>query len=156
MAGKDPGVPQVIAKPPFIHSALAASAALFSLARPSPPLPGSGWRWAGWAAMAAGAWIMGAAIIQFQRAGTPHETDKPAAALVTGGLYRFSRNPMYLSLLLFHAGIGAAAESLWILLSLVPAFLLVRFGVITPEERYLERRFGAAYLRHKSQVRRWI
>ncbi|MEK6710067.1 MAG: isoprenylcysteine carboxylmethyltransferase family protein [Nitrospinota bacterium] len=156
MEGRSPDVPRVIARPPVIHFGLIAAAALFSLVRPSPSLLGGGGRWAGWAAMAAGAWLMGAALIQFQRAGTPHETDKPAAAFVTGGLYRFSRNPMYLSLFLFHAGIGGAAGSLWILLSLLPAFLLVRFGVIAPEERYLERRFGADYLRYKAAVRRWI
>lgn len=156
MEGKNPGVPGVIAKPPLIHFGLIAAAALYSLVRPSPSLAGGGGRWAGWAAMAAGAWIMGAALIQFQKAGTPHETDKPAAAFVTDGLYRFSRNPMYLSLVLFHAGIGLAADSLWILLSLLPAFLLIRFGVISPEERYLERRFGAGYLRYKASVRRWL
>jgi protein-S-isoprenylcysteine O-methyltransferase Ste14 len=82
--------------------------------------------------------------------------DKPATVLVTDGPYRFSRNPLYLSLTLMHAGIALIANSLWALLFLVPVtFAMSRF-VIRPEERYLERRFGAAYERYRTSVRRWI
>ena len=44
----------------------------------------------------------------------------------------------------------------WVLALVVPLVMIMRFGVIAPEERYFQRRFGEDYLRRKKSVRRWI
>ena len=81
---------------------------------------------------------------------------KPATALATAGPYRVSRNPIYLALTLFYLGVGLAAGSLWVVVLAGPALLVMHLGVVRREERYLERRFGAAYLDYARRVRRWI
>jgi protein-S-isoprenylcysteine O-methyltransferase Ste14 len=93
---------------------------------------------------------------QFERAGTNHGTHKPATALVTGGLNRFSRNPIYISLSLIYAGIALLANSAWALVLLVPLLIVMHYGVIVREERYLEMKFGEDYRRYKAAVRRWL
>ncbi|MCH7635332.1 MAG: isoprenylcysteine carboxylmethyltransferase family protein, partial [Proteobacteria bacterium] len=67
-----------------------------------------------------------------------------------------SRNPMYLALSLLYAGIGIAADGPWTLALLVPLLLVMHYGVIIREERYLERKFGDDYRRYKSTTRRWL
>ena len=51
---------------------------------------------------------------------------------------------------------GLAADNLWIVAGLVPTLIVMHYGVISREERYLERRFGEEYLRYKGSVRRWV
>ncbi|MGQ0571473.1 MAG: methyltransferase family protein [Armatimonadota bacterium] len=105
---------------------------------------------------ALGLGFMAAALRAFRHAGTNVETDRPATALVTAGPYRSSRNPIYLSLTFIYAAIGIAANSLWTLVLLVPLLAIMHYGVILREERYLERKFGEAYRRYTSSVRRWF
>ena len=83
-------------------------------------------------------------------------TNEPTDAIITQGPYRFSRNPIYLATLLLQVGIGIWVNSLWFLgLGIVSALLLWR-GVVSREERYLERKFGEEYLSYKGRVRRWL
>ena len=92
----------------------------------------------------------------FSAAQTNTNTTKPALAIVDAGPYRISRNPMYLSYIVGFVGLGLLANS-WPMLLLTPAFLyFITVGVILPEEKYLERVFGDAYLDYKSSRRRWI
>ncbi len=63
---------------------------------------------------------------------------------------------MYLSLTLLYFGIASLINSLWIAIFVLPVIVVIQRGVIEPEERYLERKFGDEYLRYKSRVRRWI
>ena len=83
----------------------------------------------------------------------PH---KPASNLLQGGLYRFSRNPIYLAGLLLQLGIALLMNNLWVVL-LVPVSKVVfdRF-IIAREEAYLERAFGEVYQDYKRGVRRWL
>lgn len=81
---------------------------------------------------------------------------EPASNLVTDGPYQYSRNPGYLSAALIHAGIVCHTNRLGTVLLLPLHILLIHYGVIKPEERYLEREFGDKYLDYKTQVRRWI
>ena len=76
--------------------------------------------------------------------------------LVTAGIYRLSRNPMYVSLALVYLGIACWVNSVWILLLTVAVLVVVDQGIIKREEQYLEQKFGGEYLRYKSEVRRWI
>jgi protein-S-isoprenylcysteine O-methyltransferase Ste14 len=75
---------------------------------------------------------------------------------VRTGPYRWSRNPIYLSFSLLQLGIAFWVNSLWLLVTLVPAVALVSFVVIPREERYLKTRFPSDYLTYTASVRRWL
>jgi protein-S-isoprenylcysteine O-methyltransferase Ste14 len=106
----------------------------------------------------AGAAAGAAGIASFRRARTTLDPMKPEAAssLVTDGIYRFTRNPMYVGILLVLLAWAAFLGAPWTLLGPV-AFVayLTRFQ-ITPEERILMARFGDAYAIYKARVRRWL
>jgi len=90
------------------------------------------------------------------RGHTSIPTNRPTGAIVAGGPFRFSRNPIYLSMILLHIGVGAWTKSLWFFALAAISVALLTWGVISREERYLERKFGAEYLAYKTRVRRWI
>jgi protein-S-isoprenylcysteine O-methyltransferase Ste14 len=96
------------------------------------------------------------AVLEFKRAGTPPEPYKPTTAIVTSGPYRVTRNPIYLSFALVQLGIAFWAGSGWILVLLLPVSVLMNYGVIAREERYLERKFGDEYFNYRRRVRRWM
>jgi protein-S-isoprenylcysteine O-methyltransferase Ste14 len=100
--------------------------------------------------------IMAAGIRNFSRADTPVPSNQPVRALVTTGIHGWSRNPIYVGMLLVYAGIGVAARSPWVLLLALPLFVILRYGVVAREEAYLERRFGDGYRDYKARVRRWL
>ena len=107
------------------------------------------------AVLAAGALSI-CAVRTFRKAGTPVPGNRPTAAIVRKGPYRFSRNPVYLAFTLFQLGLAAWVNSLGLLLALLPALALMTRVVIPREERYLEARFPAEYLPYKRAVRRWL
>ncbi len=91
-----------------------------------------------------------------QGAGTNIDPRKPVTAIVTSGPFRFTRNPLYLFLLGLYLGVTLAVATIWPLLFLVPMFLVLHFGVVRREERYLEAEFGEPYRAYTSRVRRWL
>jgi protein-S-isoprenylcysteine O-methyltransferase Ste14 len=95
-------------------------------------------------------------FVSLRRAGTSPRPDRPTTALAVGGVYRFTRNPLYLSLTLLHAGVSLFANALWPLLFLLPAVLVICYVVIAREERYLAGKFGAEYEAYRRSVRRWL
>ncbi len=117
---------------------------------------GSRWYLAAWVPLGAGVLILVLGWVQFFRAETSVLHHRPASNLIQSGLYRFSRNPLYVSALLLQLGIALMMNNLWIIL-LVPISKIVfdRY-VIAGEEAYLERAFGDAYLDYKRSVRRWL
>lgn len=96
------------------------------------------------------------AIDTMTRAGTNVPTNRPTTAIVDGGPYRLTRNPIYLGMFGGLIGLGIAFDNLWLLLMLVPFALVIRYGVVAREESYLERRFGEAYRGYRQRVRRWL
>ncbi len=96
------------------------------------------------------------ALREFQRAKTHVEVYQPATALVTTGLYRYTRNPIYLGLTAAYVGAALLAGSLWVLGLLLPLALVVHYGVVLREEQYLAEKFGAAYQQYQASVRRWL
>lgn len=93
---------------------------------------------------------------QFQRAGTAIKPFETSSALVTDGPYRYSRNPMYLGLVIALTGMGIALGTLSPFV-VIPVFIwLIRRQFIQHEEAALERTFGSAYTEYKRQVRRWL
>jgi len=79
-----------------------------------------------------------------------------ATTLVTGGFYRYSRNPMYLGMILMLAGSAFLLGSAGPLLPLVIFILIIRNHFVLGEERFLEAVFGQRYLDYKASVRRWF
>jgi protein-S-isoprenylcysteine O-methyltransferase Ste14 len=83
-------------------------------------------------------------------------TAAASAALVTSGPYRYSRNPMYVGLILLHTGLALVFALPWAVPLLILLVLYTSVGVIAPEERYLDRAFGDDYRVYETQVRRWL
>ena len=90
------------------------------------------------------------------RAGSNVPTRLPTTIIVETGPYRFTRNPIYLGMVLGLIGLAIAFNSLWPLMTLVPFALVIRYGVIAREEAYLERKFGDVYRHYRARVRRWL
>jgi protein-S-isoprenylcysteine O-methyltransferase Ste14 len=107
---------------------------------------------------AAGAAIAIAGVIQFARARTTVNPLQPDAAssLVSGGVYRWTRNPMYLGMALVLLAWAVYLSSV-AALAVLPLFIVYinRFQ-IEPEERALQARFGAQFERYRKAVRRWL
>ncbi|MGX5913742.1 methyltransferase family protein [Aliidiomarina sp. Khilg15.8] len=99
-----------------------------------------------------------AGVVEFRRAQTTVNPMAPqeSSALVTRGIYRVTRNPMYLGFLLALFGWGVWLSSLPALFLLVGYVLYMNRFQIQPEERFLGQHFGAPFLQYKQQVRRWI
>jgi protein-S-isoprenylcysteine O-methyltransferase Ste14 len=96
------------------------------------------------------------AVRTFRTAGTPVPGNRPTTTIVRRGPYRWSRNPIYLSLSLFQLGVAIWVNSLWLLVTLLPAVALMSLVVIPREEQYLETSFPSDYLPYKASVRRWL
>jgi len=88
--------------------------------------------------------------------GTNVRPDQPSLAIVTDGPFRFSRNPMYLATTGLYLGLTLLVNTAWPLILLSPMLLVLHWGVIRREERYLEAKFGEPYRAYKSRVRRWV
>ena len=114
------------------------------------------WRFSGavliFAGLALNVWADGL----FKRAGTSVKLFDPSSSLVVDGPFSFSRNPMYLGMVLVLVGIavGLGGATPWLV---IPVFAwLVDRRFVVPEERKLEATFGARFLEYKARVRRWI
>ncbi len=89
-------------------------------------------------------------------AGTNYRTQEPDTALVTTGIYQFSRNPIYLGMTFLYLGLAILGDNIYAIFLLAPLLLLIRYGVIAREEKYLESKFGDEYLQYKKDVNRWF
>ncbi len=96
------------------------------------------------------------AIGLFKRIGNNLEPWKPATGIVRDGVYRVTRNPMYLGMALIFAGVALFFDSLAALMLLPVVIIIIQTTVIAREEKYLEAKFGEDYLSYKNEVRRWI
>jgi len=96
------------------------------------------------------------ALVTMKKAGTNVDPAKPALTIVRGGPFRFTRNPMYLALCLLQVALGFFLNDWITLLFVVPLALILHYGVILREERYLTAKFGEPYLQLKRDVRRWF
>jgi protein-S-isoprenylcysteine O-methyltransferase Ste14 len=100
--------------------------------------------------------IFAAAILQFVRNKTHPSPYKPSATVIVAGIYRITRNPIYIAFLLIVVGFAVAANSAWLVLSAIILFLLLHFGVVKREELYLSAKFGSTYDDYCQRVRRWL
>lgn len=76
--------------------------------------------------------------------------------IVSNGIYRYTRNPMYIAFTFFYCGVAIITQSWLCFILLLPLLVLVQKGIIEREEAYLIKKFGQEYLNYKTQVRRWL
>ena len=100
--------------------------------------------------------VVALALRELRRARTAFDIRKPTTSLVTTGVFAWSRNPSYLSLLLLCWSIGMLGNSLFVSLAAIPAGSALCLVVIRREEAYLGAKFGAKYRSYCQSVRRWL
>ena len=148
---------QVIIRPPLAWGLAVIAGLALNWLVPLPFLPAdlpTGWLGATVFVLAVAlfAW----AIVTITRAGSNVPTNRPTTTIVESGPYRFTRNPIYLGMFMGQIGLAFAFDTLWLLITLVPLALVIRYGVVAREERYLGRKFGDLYHNYCSRVRRWL
>jgi protein-S-isoprenylcysteine O-methyltransferase Ste14 len=113
-------------------------------------------RWIGFGMVVVGFLLGVAALLAFRKARTTSNVRGKVSAVVTDGVYRFTRNPIYLGFLLMLLGLPLNSGSYWGVL-LAPVFIMsMNRLVIEKEEAYLEKKFRDVYAGYKSRVRRWL
>ena len=100
--------------------------------------------------------IIALSFREFARAGTSLRPDRGARALIQSGSFGYSRNPLYVAVILLLLGAGVWVNSAWIWLSCALLVPVMNRLVISREERHLESQFGQVYLEYKKTVRRWL
>jgi len=123
----------------------------FSLGLPTAPR-----QWVGGILIVATLAVVPYLFITFHRAGSSYETLTLPKALVTNGLYRFSRNPGYVDLIVLGIGIAAFCDNMWVVVLMILAAAIIRQEAVLKEEAMLESTFGEEYRRYKARVRRWL
>ena len=160
MAGEnDRDNPGVIGFPPLIWAASVAASLVvhfFVVAVPMSILSHAVSRGIGIALFVIAPVLAISAMVTFKKAGTNIHPSEPATTIVRGGPYRFTRNPMYLALMLLQIGVAFLLADAITFLFAAALAVIFHFGVILREERYLEAKFGEEYLALKRTVRRWI
>ena len=96
------------------------------------------------------------ALFQFFRARTQAEPWQPTSSIIESGIFRYSRNPIYLAYCIAMLGGGLLLDSWWGIVAIAPLAWLLKVLVIRKEEIYLEAKFGDSYLDYKHRVRRWL
>jgi len=104
----------------------------------------------------AGFWMIADAWKLFKNTGQDPKPWKPSPELVLNGVYRFTRNPMYVGMTCIQVGLGLALNNLWIVLLALVSLLTVHFIAVLPEERYLTEKFGHSYRSYVEKVRRYL
>lgn len=105
--------------------------------------------------LASGCFAVSAFVVLIKNK-TTFNTSKSTIKIVKEGAYRFSRNPLYLSLLLLLSGVAILLSSLWLFFTTPILYILFLFKAVKPEEKYLSQKFGEEYLHYSEKVRRWI
>lgn len=95
-------------------------------------------------------------VARFIKTGNTLMTMKPASSLQQEGMYKFTRNPMYLGLISAYLGFTCFFGNWWHIILLPVLIIIMQEYVIKREEKYLERRFGEDYKSYQQKVRRWM
>ena len=147
--------PRIAFPPPLAFAAALAATWLLSRYLPL-GLLGRGVSGVGGAVMVAGFALAASGALTFRRAGTNVNPYKPALGIVSQGPYRFTRNPMYLGMIVFTAGFGLTLATLWGPVVAVVLGVLLDIFVVRREEAYLSAKFGADYAALCDRTRRWL
>ena len=114
------------------------------------------WRYAGLVFIFIGFVLIVGSRRLFRRAGTPLPPGVQATVLVTEGIFRYTRNPMYLGGVVVVVGIAIVLGSFSPLI-VIPFFVwAIQSKFILPEEKWMESWFGESYLKYKKKTRRWL
>lgn len=150
--------PGVYLPPPLIYAAIFFSSILVNRIWPLAFFPAyqSITHLIGWFVTALSVVCAACGLWKFFRTRNTLITIKPARSLQTNGIYAYTRNPMYLGLLLLYTGIAFFKGNLWTFLFIPVLILIIQNYVIMNEEKYLEGAFNSEYLEYKRSVRRWI
>jgi len=100
--------------------------------------------------------LMGGAIGLFRQTGQDPKPWASTPEIISTGVYRFTRNPMYVGMAVLQIAIGVGLANWWIIILVPIVLIIVRTTAVHHEELYLERKFGDEYLRYKASVRRWL
>lgn len=144
--------------PPFVPViALIVGALVHYYVWPLPALLGGMAKYVvGSTLLVAGLALMFAAFSQFQRTGQDPKPWVSTPEIIAAGIYKWTRNPMYVSMGLLQGGLGVLLSITWVVL-LVPITWGVIYAIaIRHEEAYLESKFGSSYVTYKNSVRRWL
>jgi protein-S-isoprenylcysteine O-methyltransferase Ste14 len=144
--------------PPFVPvMALALGVVVHLWLLPFSLPMGNGFRYAtATLLLAVGLGLMAAAFGLFRRTGQDPKPWESTPEIISTGIYRYTRNPMYVSMGLLQAGIGVALANGWVVLSVPVVWGVIYAIAIRHEEAYLETKFGSAYTEYKESVRRWL
>jgi protein-S-isoprenylcysteine O-methyltransferase Ste14 len=96
------------------------------------------------------------AVVLFRKNGQRANPWKPTPKIESRGPFSFTRNPMYLQMVLVCIGVAFALANWWIFLFTPVGAWALQELAIKPEEKYLEDKFGEAFLEYKRRVRRWL
>ena len=99
---------------------------------------------------------MGLAMSLFRRTSQDPKPWATTPEIISSGIYRFTRNPMYVGMALIQIAIGIGLANWWVIVAVPVPLVLVYLTAIRHEEAYLERKFGSAYTDYKMSVRRWL
>ena len=100
--------------------------------------------------------FLAGALGLFRQTGQNPTPWSPTPAIVTSGVYRWSRNPMYVGMALVLAAIGLGWANGWLLLAVPVVLAIVYVIAVRHEEAYLARKFGEEYLAYARTTRRWL
>jgi protein-S-isoprenylcysteine O-methyltransferase Ste14 len=113
--------------------------------------------WVGGVAIAVTVLLLGLwPVVKFRRSGQSELPWRPTPRILEDGPYRFTRNPMYLQMVLVCVGVAVILSNVWILVLAPLCAGALYWFAIRPEEAYLERKFGDGYRDYKRHVRRWL
>ena len=148
--------PGVTIPPPFIFVGFFAVGLALDRLVPLPAVKSS------LATSLGGAFVVAALVVavlgfkEFLGARTTVRPDREVTTLITGGIFAFSRNPLYLALLMFYLGMGLLLRHWWPVILAWPLVVAMNRFVIAREEQHLAARFGEAYADYCRRVRRWV
>ena len=149
----------VLFPPPLVFALALVAAAVTDSRWPWPLVatPGALLAAAGALFIVAAGLLATSAVLVFRQARTTVlPALRPTTTIVERGPYRFSRNPMYLSMVLAYVGVSIIMNSIYAIAALPVVISVIHFFVIRREERYLSAKFGQSYDAYRARVRRWI
>jgi protein-S-isoprenylcysteine O-methyltransferase Ste14 len=154
-----PDRPAILVFPPVIPLATLAISCVLQWLAPLGLIDSIdlGWRiCAGVASFIAGMLATMAARRTLLRHGTNVNPRQPSTVLVTDGIFGLTRNPLYVGIIITQYAVAIMFGLDWLLLLIVPNWVVLHFAVVRREENYLDLKFGEAYRRYKQRVPRYL
>ena len=154
--GAESDHPNIIALPPLIYLTALIAGVVAHFLDPRPLFHSRAVFWVGVAMVGVCVALALWARRTMERAGTNINPYQPALEIVTAGPFRFTRNPMYLAMIIGYVGVVLMVNGVWPAVMTVPLAWIIQWGVIAREEKYLDARFGETYRSYRARVRRWF